>query len=168
MIGGINHYGYALNNPINIIDPWGLSSLYYDHNSNEIILYDSAGNEIARDTAHNNVDSSVPEGGFPDGTHDIREELPAHQTHPDDAPNSRFGSYGSLNFDVENRTDMAVHSGRENDADGLGRTGTEHATMGCIRTTDPMMETIIEMHNSNDPITDITVGNTPPDNTDCE
>jgi RHS repeat-associated protein len=163
----INAYSYGRNSPISWIDPFGLSSLYYDNEEDTIILFDSSGFEVARATADNNT-ASNSQGPFPDGTFPIRQHPPAYQTHPGDAPNSSYGTYGSLNFIVPGRTNMAVHSGRATVPDGLGRTGTEHATMGCIRTTDEMMREIIAMHNSSDPITELTVGFDPPSGTSCD
>jgi hypothetical protein len=54
------------------------------------------------------------------------------------------------------REEMGVHAGRENDEDGLKRSGPEHATFGCIRTTEDAMKAIVETA-AVDPLRTITV-----------
>lgn len=88
--------------------------------------------------AGNNTDSHS-RGPWPDGVYDYSR----HTTHPNDAPNSPFGSYGNYIFNVPGCHDTCgVHSGRENVPDALGRIGVKHATNGCIRTTDAAMQLI--------------------------
>ena len=82
-----------------------------------------------------------------------------HTTHSDDAPDSAYGSNGNYLFTVPGRPYMGVHSGRENVTDEAGRTGVDHATMGCIRTTDDGTTAIRDALTSGDPVTSVTVRN---------
>lgn len=75
--------------------------------------------------AYNNVDSRS-RGKWPDGTFSYERST----KHPDDGPNSPYGSHGNVIFTVPGRSDMGVHSGRAD------RRGPQHPTMGCIRTMD--------------------------------
>ena len=94
-------------------------------------------------------------GRWPDGTY----RYERHTTHPDDAPDSGYGSHGNYVFTVPGRTDMGVHSGRAGLRDGAGRSGVNHATLGCIRTTDEGTAAIGDAMTSDDPVTRITVRN---------
>jgi hypothetical protein len=102
--------------------------------------------------ANNNVDSTS-EGHWPAGTYNYVGSV----THDDDSPNSAYGSHGGVAFDVPGRTNMEIHSGREDVPDQLGRSGVNHATMGCIRTTDEGMAAIHEAIANHDQPTTITV-----------
>jgi RHS repeat-associated protein len=149
--GDVNLYAYAFNSPTNYIDPLGLSGLLFCRNLGEIKLYDSAGKEIGSYDAANNPDSRS-NGQWPDGSYNY--ERPT--THAGDAPNSEYGSFGNLIFTVPSRSDMGIHSGRQDKPDGRGRKGPEHATLGCIRTTDEGMKAITDL-NKKDPLEDLVV-----------
>ena len=47
----------------------------------------------------------------------------------------------------------------KDDRDGLGRSGPDHATFGCIRTTDDGTAAITDAMRSDDPVTKITIRN---------
>ena len=101
--------------------------------------------------AANNVQSgSLP---WPDGVYQFVQRV----THPGDGPDSPYGSYGGLLFDVPGRTGMEVHSGRASVPDGLGRVGAQHCTLGCIRTTDDAVAAIVAAM-AGDALAAITVG----------
>jgi len=104
--------------------------------------------------ANNNPDSTS-KGRWPDGTFHYER----HTTHPDDAPDSGYGSNGNYIFTVPGRDKMGVHSGRMDRPDGAGRSGVDHATLGCIRTTDEGTAAIGDAMTSGDPVTRITVRN---------
>ena len=72
-------------------------------------------------------------------------------SHADDAPDSAYGSFGSLRFIVPGRTGMEIHSGRATIPDGLQRVGFEHCTFGCIRTIDAAMKDLV-LSIASDPI----------------
>jgi RHS repeat-associated protein len=145
-----NLYSYASQNPISYFDPSGLSYIVYDRSENTTTLYsgDPDGNTgrdghvIYRDSASNNA-SSNSNGRWPNGTFDYER----HTVHDDDAPNSAYGSYGNYIFTVTGRSGMGVHSGRHDSCDRANRCGWEHATMGCIRTTEDIMLRIQSIHN---------------------
>lgn len=128
-----------------------MSTLQFDRDSNKLTLLAGNGSVVGMWDAANNVDSHS-EGIWPDGTCDFDH----CNIHADDAPDSAYGSFGIIVFDVPGRTGMGVHSGREDEADGLGRVGYQYCTMGCVRTTDAAMEQLIAT-NRTDPITTIEI-----------
>jgi hypothetical protein len=131
-------------------DP-SMSTLEFHRSLNEIALLSGDGSIVGTFKAANNVDSHS-RGPWPDGQYDFDH----HGTHPDDAPDSPYGSDAIFIFDVPDREGMGVHSGRESVPDGLGRRGFLHCTMGCVRTTDDAMAQLVTTH-STDPITAITI-----------
>ena len=145
-----NRYAYARNNPVNRFDPDGLSSLVYNGNQGYIALYSGEGILIGAWPAANNVDSGS-KGVWPDGTFTMFDkDKPYTHGGTKDTRDGEYGTRGIFradNFtdtDGDTRSSMGVHAGRENDADGRGRTGPAHATLGCIRTTEEAMEIIAE------------------------
>jgi hypothetical protein len=123
-----------------------MTSLTYS-DSNHTLTFSTGGSF----EAYNNVDSKSA-GKWPKGTF----KYERHTTHADDSEDSAYGSNGNFIFTVPNRTDMGIHSGRKNKADGLGRKGPKHATMGCIRTTDEATAKLLALANSGS-IKDLTV-----------
>jgi hypothetical protein len=128
-----------------------MSSLQFDRQAKELTLLNADGTTIGTWKAANNVDSHS-KGIWPDGEYDFERS----KTHPDDAPDSAYGSSGIFIFTVPGREDMGVHSGRESVPDGLGRRGFLHCTMGCVRTTDDAMAQLVTTHRS-DPIIAIDI-----------
>ncbi len=59
----------------------------------------------------------------------------------DGLPGGAYGPY-FLRYVVPGRVGMGIHSGREEDVDLAGRSGPDHATKGCIRTSGVAMEEI--------------------------
>jgi len=135
-------YAYVANNPVNWIDPLGLSSLTYDSGAGTLTLYDSSGNVVGQYPAGNNTVSNS-NGPWPTGTYNYL----YHTDHPESGPKGRYGSNGNFVFDVPGRTGMGVHSGRH---------GPQSPTRGCIRTTDQGTQDISDL-NSTDQLTTITV-----------
>ena len=129
-----------------------MSTLQFRREANELTLLSGDGTKTSGPwDAANNVDSHS-KGPWPDGQYDFDH----YGTHPDDAPDSSYGSHGIFTFDVPDREGMGVHSGREEVPDGLGRCGFLHCTMGCVRTTDDAMAQLVTTHRI-DPITAITI-----------
>ena len=129
------------------------STLDYDGASHLLTLTRGDGTVQQFPAANNPQRNSG--GRWPDGTFDYER----HTTHPDDAPESGYGSNGNYIFTVPGRDNMGVHSGRADTPDGLGRSGVGHATLGCIRTTDEGTDAIGDAMTSEDPVTSITVRN---------
>jgi RHS repeat-associated protein len=148
--GGVNFYLYGDNNPVLLIDPFGLSSLVFDRKSGTLTLLDKDGKVVIVCDAANNAERKS-NGPWKNGTYPFLR----HKDHPAD-PNGSFGSYGIYIFDVPGRSDMGVHSGQANVPDQLGRKGPQHATDGCVRTTDTCMQKITNFQ-ANDPLTKITI-----------
>ena len=149
--GGMNLYVYAENNPVGLIDPVGLSSLTFDRQSGTVTAYTSNGTVVGSYPAGNNAQSGS-RGAWAPGTYDYA----YHTTHKDDSPDSAYGTYGNFVFAVKGCSGCGIHAGQENVPDKRKRTGPQHATSGCIRTTDEGTKTIGEMHFL-DPLKTITV-----------
>jgi hypothetical protein len=157
---------------VNRVDPDGRSSWVYNRFHGYIALYSGEGTLIGAWRAANNVDSDS-KGVWPDGSYTIQDSTAPHTHGGDkDTLDGEYGTHGIIRADTftdtdgDTRTGMGVHAGRENDADGLGRTGPEHATFGCIRTTEEGMETAAETAPV-DPIETIDVTSNPdPPSTD--
>jgi RHS repeat-associated protein len=142
--GGTDFYGYVQNNPLLLIDPFGLSSMSFNRANGALTLYDKNGNVVVVCSAANNVDSHS-NGPWPNGTYPFS----SHNNHPPD-PNGPYGSFGIDVFDVPGRSGMGVHSGRAD------KGGPKHPTMGCVRTDDNCMRQITDWQ-AHDPMTRITV-----------
>lgn len=87
---------------------------------------------------------NIPESGhapWPAGTFNFVQRV----THAGDGPESPYGSYGGLLFDVPGRIGLEIHSGRAHSRDLAGRSGIEHCTLGCIRTTDEALSVLITL-----------------------
>ncbi|HJS45925.1 MAG TPA: L,D-transpeptidase [Rhizomicrobium sp.] len=128
-------------------------TLDYDGETHQLTLTRGDGTVQSFPAANNAQRRSG--GRWPDGTYHYER----HTTHPDDAPDSGYGSHGNYIFTVPGRDKMGVHSGRADRRDGAGRSGVNHATLGCIRTTDEGTAAIRDAVTSGDPVTRITVRN---------
>ncbi len=156
--GDTNLFGYTFSDPVNFIDPSGLSRLDFSRGGGYIDVYPGGEGTYGppqRFPAGNNTvnpggDPLTPEsfGPAPNGTFPVGPYRPK-----DGDPN---GSYGSGIFPITlppgpggvPRTGVGLHSGREN------RGGPNAKTQGCIRTTEPALDAI-----RNDPPTSIRIGN---------
>lgn len=129
------------------------STLDYNGATNQLTL--TRGDGTVRKFPANNNPDSTSKGRWPDGTFDYER----HTAHPNEAPDSKYGSHSNYIFTVPGRDKMGVHSGRVDQPDGAGRRGVNHAALGCIRTTDEGTAAIGDAMTSGDPVTSITVQN---------
>jgi hypothetical protein len=137
---------------LRFIDPTGLSSLIFNSGSGTIDVINGGGQTVGSFPAANNAQMGS-RGPLAPGTYDYV----YHTTHPDDAPDSAFGSNGNFIFNVPGCVGCGVHSGRKNISDLAGRKGVRHATNGCIRTTDEATDLIEQLIEGGDPLTTLTV-----------
>jgi RHS repeat-associated protein len=140
--GDVNLYAYVSNDPINWIDPDGLSSLVYNSSDGTLTIYSKQGCKVKQCKAGNNT-TRKSKGPWPVGNYNYLYHVP----HPESGPSGRYGSCGNFVFDVPGRPGIGVHS---------GRSGPQSRTEGCIRTTDECTKTMLNL-NSTDPLTNITV-----------
>jgi hypothetical protein len=130
------------------------STLDYDGASRRLTLTRSDGT-VQQFPANNNAQRNS-RGNWEDGTF----QYGYHKSHPEDSsPEGAYGSYGIHVFQVPGAEGIGVHSGRENTPDQLGRPGVDHATRGCIRTTDEGVAAINDAISADDPVTHITIRN---------
>ena len=130
------------------------SALDHDGATRQLTLTRSDG-RVQQFPANNNAQRNS-RGKWEDGTF----QYGYHKDHPDDdSPDGAYGSYGIHVFQVPGAEGVGVHSGRENVPDQLGRSGVDHATKGCIRTTDEGVAAINGAISAGDPVTHITVRN---------
>jgi len=149
---GVDWFAYAGENPLLHIDRFGLSYLEYDASTGTLTVYDGAGNLVGTCPASNNAQRGS-RGPWDAGTYNYA----YHTTHPNDGPNSAFGSNGNFVFSVPGCTGCGVHSGRADSCDRANRCGTDFATNGCIRTNDICTSLVMDLIDNGDPLTTLTV-----------
>jgi hypothetical protein len=135
-----------------------MSYLIYNGVHHTIELTDKSGKSKGKWTAFNNIDSKFATThyhGLPhlrDGVYAVLDGKSPHRHHHDYA-NGSFGSYGIIRFNYPGHPGVGVHSGRVHAAQ---MPGAQHATHGCVRTTNHAMA-LIKHHMSSDPITNIRI-----------
>jgi hypothetical protein len=154
--GQANQYRYAFGDPINFFDMSGLSSVVFNPSAGAVTVINGAGESLGDYPAANNAQRSS-RGPWPEGSY----EYGYHTTHPDDAPDSPFGSNGNYVFDVPGCTGCGIHSGRANRTDLAGRRGVNYATNGCIRTTDEATSMLRRLIAGDDPLSGLVVSRSP-------
>lgn len=101
--------------------------------------------------------NNVPEGVKPWQTGTFKFVWPSESLHKKSKRWQAISSSGAYIFEVPGRPEMGVHAGREGWFDSKGRTGWQHETSGCIRTTEEAMAAIKNRFLKKDPLTHITV-----------
>lgn len=114
-----------------------MTRLVFDGDKHELSLMGNDDAVIGTWSAYNNVDSHATIKHVQNGTYTIQDKSKPHYHAAD--PNGPYGSYGIIRFNVAGHPGIGVHSGR---ASAKYKPGPQHATMGCIRTTDEAMEKI--------------------------
>jgi hypothetical protein len=155
---GTNLYAYTDNNPINRIDPSGLTWLLYDRGSGTISIYPGTPTGTIQGPpqsfpASNNAQSGS-RGPWAPGDYNFGYWVP----HSGDGPDDKYGSNGNFVFNVQGCQGCGVHAGRANSCDKANRCGSDYATNGCIRTTDDATSVLKSVHqNAGDPISILRV-----------
>jgi hypothetical protein len=149
-------YAYVGGNPLSWFDSLGLSSLIYNPATGTITVVNGAGESVGSFPASNNAQTGS-RGPWPAGDYSYG----YHTSHPDDAVNSPFGSFGNYVFSVPGCIGCGVHSGRAMSTDRAGRSGVKYATNGCIRTTDAATGLINQLTQAGDPLTGLIVASVP-------
>ena len=145
-------YFSLLNSPLNLVDPSGLSSVRFNAITGTLVVYSGTGKALGTFSASNNVDSRAPAGPAPAGIF----AYVSHQAHTESNSSGQFGSNGNFVFDFPNGSGIGVHSCRAGQCDKAGRCGYQHATSGCIRTTDDATS-LLNSLELNDPLISIQV-----------
>ena len=174
----LNLYSYVRNNPLTRVDADGHdpSDLVYDAQAHTLTLYTNEGNKVGTWHASNNVASTAKfnngqkTGPLPNGKYRMADKSSPHMHpgqkdkndgHMADSPKGEYGKNGDFRLEksaVNPDGGVAVHAGREDVPDATGRTGADHATMGCVRTTGEAMDAISSTTKS-DPLQSLTVQN---------
>jgi hypothetical protein len=135
-----------------------MSTLVFDGAAHTLTLLDSAGQQVGQWHANNVVDHRATLRFVPNRTYHIIDPTHPHRHGGEaDTLDGAYGRFGIIRLAPFNahghaHSGVGVHSGRAN------RGGADHATMGCIRTTDEAMEAIVR-HMRVDPLHSITVRN---------
>jgi uncharacterized protein RhaS with RHS repeats len=152
----VNTFAYSSSNSLSNFDPTGLSSVIYNPSAGVVTVVNGSGVVVGTFPAANNA-QSTSNGPWPPGAYSYNTQV----THPDDGPDSKFGSYGDFQFNVPGRSYMGIHSGHRDSHDRAGRQGYKHATDGCIRTTDDATRLLDQLVHNADPLTSLLVTSSP-------
>jgi hypothetical protein len=148
----VPHAGRPGFTPTGFLGGTSMSTLTFNRQKHTLTLFNSQGQALGTWDAYNNV-ASTSNGIWPNGFYDYER----YNAHAGLGVDSAYGTKGIFIFTVPGRVGMGVHAGRQNIADGLGRKGPAHCTLGCIRTTEEAMGTIKDTHEGGDALTEILV-----------
>ncbi len=144
-----------------------MSELVFDGATHQVSLIDRNSNTVGNWQANNVVDRRGQFLRFvPNGTHILVDRSMPHRHAgndghgiPLDSSRGSYGSHGIVRLaPIHGHNGIGVHSGRAGVPDGWGRMGPDHATQGCIRTTDEAMGVIAQTMRT-DALRSITVRN---------
>jgi hypothetical protein len=123
----------------------------------EIEIIDYKGDSLGKWPAFNNIDSGYAKKHYnssrhlKNGTYLIQDQkIP---TYKDPDANGPFGLHGIIHFRYKEHDGVGIHSGRLNHRI---QPGPQHATHGCIRTSDGAMAEITKIM-AKDPIKTISI-----------
>lgn len=144
--GDTNLYGYVFNDPVNLIDPTGLSRIVFDRPSGSLLIYPGDTPDVQgppqqfpaeNNTIRPNANPWQPGGNgpAPTGSFPLGPLIPTGNN-----PNSSFGT-GFFRILLPRtplglRTGVGLHAGRAN----LG--GPNARTEGCVRTTEEALDAL--------------------------
>ncbi|MBL7635489.1 L,D-transpeptidase family protein [Atlantibacter hermannii] len=131
-----------------------MSRLVFNGENHQLSLLDGDFTVVGSWKAYNNVDSRAKIKILINGSYSIQDKKKPH-LHPGDNEDGSYGSYGIIRFNYPGHPGIGVHSGQ---AHNRYKPGPEHATMGCIRTTDEAMKKIKDYMETS-PLTTITIKN---------
>jgi RHS repeat-associated protein len=144
-----NLYRAGGNNIVNRIDPYGLTWLEFDRDKGTLTVH--SGSILDMDSkswsfpASNNA-SRNSRGTWNSGWYSFDYWV----AHSGEGQNGSYGSNGNFVFSVIGCNGCGVHAGRANSCDRANRCGVEHATLGCIRTTDDATSLLKSLNQSGD------------------
>ena len=146
----LNLYTYVGNNPLKFIDPFGFSEAIFNPNTGMIVITDRNGNVLGQFPAGNNT-AQNSNGPVLPGNYPIGNPVAINSNgdvNADGIPDgTQFGPYFIPIQNVPGRSGIGIHG---------GRSGPQSPTLGCIRTSNEDITTIVTIHNQ-DPITNIIV-----------
>ena len=135
-----------------------MSTLVFDGTAHTLTLYDSKNASVGHWHANNVVDHKATLRFVPNRDYRIIDQVCPHRHGGnEDTLDGAYGRFGILRLEPflaagHHHDGVGVHSGRAN------KGAADHATMGCIRTTDAAILAITQYIPS-DPLTTITVQN---------
>jgi hypothetical protein len=134
-----------------------VSKLTYNGHTHTIEIFDDKGASLGKWTAYNNIDHAFAKAHYDSLTHLKNGSYPVQDrqfphSHAADA-NGSYGLHGIIRFNYPGHSGVGLHSGRAN---AKHMPGAQHATHGCIRTTDEAMAAI-KIIIAKDPLKNMTV-----------
>jgi RHS repeat-associated protein len=136
-----NLYAYCGGNPSNYVDPDGSSYLVFCIWQQLLYVYTEKGLLVGVFPASNHVERGYEP--FPSGEYPFSD----YRMTPGNEDSDSMDRYGIAMFSVPGRSGLGVHAGRIGVFDGYGRSGWQHCTHGCIRTTPEAMLWIWFLHD---------------------
>lgn len=135
-----------------------MSTLVFDGANRTLTLLNSSDQPVGQWYANNIVDSLATIRFVPNRTYIIVDQNHTHRhSGSADTRNGAYGTFGIIRMQTfasegQLHSGVGVHAGRANQG------GPDHATMGCIRTSESAMEAITR-HMRTDPLRSISVVN---------
>ena len=150
--GGINLFLYVAGNPVNLIDPSGLSFIIFKRGAGigRILVFSGgeSGREppvLLRDIPAGNITTIASKGPIRPGTYPLGNPIPNTGDRIDRVPSQ--GSYFIPIYNVLGRSELGLHAGRDCPCD---------KTEGCIRILEEDLIEILNIHKK-DPLSIITI-----------
>jgi hypothetical protein len=135
-----------------------MATIVFDGDTHTLTLFDAQNKQVGQWHANNVVDHRATLRFVPNGFYPLIDQTHPHRHGGDaDTLNGPYGRFGILRLQDFTADDymhrgVGIHAGRAD------RGGADHATRGCIRTTDAAMEAITR-HIRTDPLLSLSVQN---------